>query len=182
MIPILILAWRTMPSPQDYLIAEGSNDPLLTVSGVVQSDAKYYYSLDGVKWVDLQAINGETASRAGTIVSILVGDPTKVYEVSEVDPDQPPKAVEEEGAGGEDEGPKMLVFQIPELAVLRSRLDNINATCGVIPVVRGTQRRACVGVPSIYKTLQHVCTISFSMLRKPYKDQFFSLTSSGLRQ
>jgi radial spoke head protein 9 len=119
------------------LIAEGSNDPLLTVSGSVQSDAKYYYSLDGVKWVDLQAVNGETASRAGTIAAILVGDPTKAYEVSEVDPNQPPKPVGEEegGGGGEDEGPKMLVFQIPELAVLRHRLDTINSTCGVIPVV-----------------------------------------------
>jgi len=126
----------TTQNGKDYLIAEGSNDPLLTVSGSVQSDAKYYYSLDGVKWVDLQAVDGETASRAGTIAAILVGDPTKAYEVSEVDPNQPPKPVGEEegGGGGEDEGPKMLVFQIPELAVLRHRLDTINSTCGVIPV------------------------------------------------
>ena len=39
---------------QDYLIAEGANDPLLAVSGEVQADAKYYYSQDGVKWTDLQ--------------------------------------------------------------------------------------------------------------------------------
>lgn len=46
---------------QDYLVAEGSNEPLLTVAGDVQFDAKYFYSLDGVKWTDLQVMAELTA-------------------------------------------------------------------------------------------------------------------------
>ena len=71
-------------------------------------EAKLYYSLDGVKWVDLQAIDDETAKHAATVQSILVGDPAKAYEVSEKDPVQPPPPAE----GEEAEGPRMLLFQV----------------------------------------------------------------------
>lgn len=109
----------------------------------MQFDTKYYYSLDGVKWVDLQAIDSDTAQRAGTITSILVGDPAKSYEVTEDDPNAPPAPAEGEGEG---EGPKKLVLQVPEVAVLRSRIDAINASCGVIPVVsRAWARKAGIG-------------------------------------
>ena len=96
------------PHAQDYLIAEGSNDPLLSVSGDVHPESKLYYSLDGVKWVDLQAIDDETAKHAATVQAILVGDPAKAYEVSEKDPVQPPPPAE----GEEAEGPRMLLFQV----------------------------------------------------------------------
>mmetsp|Transcript_3866 Transcript_3866/g.8287 ORF Transcript_3866/g.8287 Transcript_3866/m.8287 type:complete len:276 (+) Transcript_3866:155-982(+) len=118
---------------KDYLIAEGYNDPLLKNQSVV-FEAKYFYSQDGVKWVDLQAVDAETAVRAGTIRSILSGDATKLFEVQEDDPNAPPPPAEgEEEAAGEEEGPKKLVFQIPELAILRVMIDSINATCGVVP-------------------------------------------------
>ncbi|GAX85017.1 hypothetical protein CEUSTIGMA_g12438.t1 [Chlamydomonas eustigma] len=124
----------TTQNGKDYLLAEGSNEPLLTVDGHVQFDAKYYFSLDGVKWVDLQAIDQSTSQRAAQVKSTLIGDPAKAYEVVEDDPNAPPAPTEP--AEGEEaaEGPKKLVFQIPELAVLRYRLDSINTTCGVIPV------------------------------------------------
>lgn len=121
----------TTQNGKDYLIAEGYNEPLLGLGGEVQFDTKYYYSLDGVKWVDLQAIDSETALRASTVSTILVGDPAKSYEVQEDDPDAPPPPAEGETEG---EGVKKLVFQVPELAVLRNRIDSINASCGLIPV------------------------------------------------
>ena len=79
-----------------------------------------------------QAINDETAKRAATIVSVLTGNNTHAFTVTELDPVQPPPPAE----GEPDEGPKMLEIAVPELAVLRVRLDSVNATCGVIPVVR----------------------------------------------
>lgn len=122
---------------RDYLIAEGYNDPLVQNGGVLFS-AKYYYSQDAVKWVDLQAVDESTAVRAAQIRSMLSGDASKVYEITEDDPNQPPPQLGEDGQplppAEDDEGPKKLVFQIPELAVLRLMIDNINAACGVVPV------------------------------------------------
>eukprot|EP00967_Tisochrysis_lutea_P153275 scaffold302131_cov18-Tisochrysis_lutea.AAC.1 len=61
---------------QDYLVAEGYNNPIYS-NGNVIFDAKYYYSQDGVRWVDLVAVDDETKSKAGKIQSILSGDPAK---------------------------------------------------------------------------------------------------------
>eukprot|EP00798_Chlamydomonas_sp_ICE-L_P025360 gene25360-11022_t len=124
----------TTQNGKDYLIAEGHNDALLHGSKV-QFDAKYFYSQDGVKWVDLQAVDAETSKRASTIRTLLMGDPSKVHEIQEDDPNAPRPAVGEDGEPiPDEEGPKKLAFQIPELAVLRTKIDSINATCGVIPV------------------------------------------------
>lgn len=119
---------------KDYLIAEGFNDPVLELKAV-NFQAKYYYSQDGVKWNDLQAISLETDSRAARINGVLSGDPTKPYDVEEADPNAVPPPPPEEGAeGGEPpEEPKPLVFRILELEVLRCRIDAINAATGVIP-------------------------------------------------
>ena len=109
--------------PQDYLIAEGGNEPQLTLHGQVHTDRKYFYSQDGAKWVDLQAIDAATTDRAATITTILIGDLAKQYEVADSNAPAP--------AEGED-APKG--FVIPELAVLRQRVDAVNASCGVEPV------------------------------------------------
>lgn len=128
------------PFAQDYMVAEGYDDPLLGLGGAVQFDSKFYYSLDGVKWVDLQAVDEETAARAATVLSILIGDPAKAYEMMEDDPNAPaapaPGEEGEPAPEGEEGGPKKLTFQIAELAVLRQRIDSINTACGVVPVVR----------------------------------------------
>jgi hypothetical protein len=73
-----VLAW------QDYLVAEGYNDPIYK-AGSVTFEAKYYYSQDGVKWVDLVAVNSETASKADKIRSILSGDPSKVRQARTIE-------------------------------------------------------------------------------------------------
>ncbi len=114
------------------MIAEGYNEPLVGLGGEVQFDSKYYYSQDAVKWVDLQAIDNDTTARAARVTSMLLGDPAKNYEVLE-DDDTSTQPAEGEETGGK----KQLAFQVPELAVLRTRVDDINASCGVIPVVRG---------------------------------------------
>jgi len=62
---------------QDYLIAEGYNSPVYS-NGSIIFDAKYYYSQDGVRWVDLVAVDDETKSKAAKIKATLSGDPAKV--------------------------------------------------------------------------------------------------------
>lgn len=123
----------TAQNGKDYLVAEGYNEPLVQ-GGRVLFDAKYFYSQDGVKWVDLQAVDQQTAERASQIRSMLSGDPSKVYEISEDDPSQPDAPLGEDGQPmPEQAGAKKLVFQVPELAVLRLMIDCINAECGVTP-------------------------------------------------
>lgn len=41
-------------------------------------DAKYYYSQDGVKWLDLVAIDGATHEKADKFKGMLSGDAGKV--------------------------------------------------------------------------------------------------------
>lgn len=130
---------------RDYLIAEGGNEPLINLTGAVQSDKKYFYSQDGVKWVDLQAIDSTTADRAAKVTSILTGDVAKQYIIFEEDPNAPAAPPAGEEGGGEEEGaPKGKEYQLPELAVLRTRIDAINAACGVQPlgasIVNGSNR------------------------------------------
>ena len=48
-----------------------------------------------------------------------------------------------------------VVLQVPELAVLRLRVDGINATCGVIPTVRHRQKAA--GGPNAWPHCRCVC-------------------------
>jgi hypothetical protein len=78
------------------------------------------------------------ATQTHQIRSMLSGDASKVYEITEDDPNQPPPVIGEDGeVVPDEEGPKKLVFQIPELAVLRLMIDSINSACGVVPVVSG---------------------------------------------
>lgn len=115
---------------KDYLIAEGYNEALYK-NGKIVFEAKYYYSQDAVKWVDLVAINSETSSKADKFKTQLSGDPAKIFELEEKDPNAPPPAEGEEADG---DGPKGIIIQVPELALLRHRIDCINNSTGVVPV------------------------------------------------
>ena len=42
---------------------------------------KYSFSQDGVKWIDLEALSEETASKAADICGMLSGEPAKAYTV-----------------------------------------------------------------------------------------------------
>lgn len=124
----------TTQNGRDYLVAEGHNDALLH-EGSVLFDARYFYSQDGVKWDDFPSVPADIASRAGKIKSMLTGDIAKVYEIIEDDPNQPEPVIGEDGQPVVDEeGPKKLTFNVPELAVLKDMVDNVNAACGVVPV------------------------------------------------
>ncbi|KXZ53946.1 hypothetical protein GPECTOR_6g864 [Gonium pectorale] len=111
---------------KDYLIAEGFNTAT-SKAGVVTYETKYFYSQDGARWSDLQPVDGETAVRAARIKGQLSGDAAKNYELEEKDPNAP------EPSPDADEEVKPLVFQIPELSVLRYRVDSITAATSIIP-------------------------------------------------
>mmetsp|Transcript_22372 Transcript_22372/g.66658 ORF Transcript_22372/g.66658 Transcript_22372/m.66658 type:complete len:280 (-) Transcript_22372:174-1013(-) len=123
---------------KDYMICEGYNDLLLGLGGEITVDSKFYYSIDGVKWMDLPAIDGATASRAANINALLAGDAAKAYHVEEDGPIQTASGEDTKDPAAEPgEGERVetkLTFSIPELAVLRQRVDAINTACGVIPV------------------------------------------------
>eukprot|EP00983_Pelagomonas_calceolata_P051602 1142480-Pelagomonas_calceolata.AAC.1 len=56
---------------------------------------------------------------------------TQVYDIEEKDPNPPPPPEEGEEAG---EAPPPVIVQVPELAVLKHRIDMINDSTGVMPV------------------------------------------------
>ncbi|KAG2440765.1 hypothetical protein HXX76_003621 [Chlamydomonas incerta] len=111
---------------KDYLVAEGYN-VASSKEGAAVYETKYFYSQDGARWSDLQPVDSETATRCARIKGMLSGDPAKNYELEEKDPNAPEPSPEAE------EEVKPLVFQIPELAVLRCRVDAIAAATSVIP-------------------------------------------------
>ena len=43
--------------------------------------SKYSFSQDGVKWIDLEALSEEVASKAADIGGMLSGEPAKAYTV-----------------------------------------------------------------------------------------------------
>ena len=71
---------------QDYLIAQGTGQyhPGL----LHRKTLKYCFSQDGVKWIDLETISDEIASKAATVTGMLSGEPAKAYTIKE--PGVPP--------------------------------------------------------------------------------------------
>lgn len=51
---------------------------------------KYSFSQDGVKWVDLEALSEDVASKAPSVTGMLSGEPAKTYTIQE--PGAPPPA------------------------------------------------------------------------------------------
>ena len=71
---------------QDYLIAQGTGQyhPGL----LHRKTLKYCFSQDGAKWIDLETISPEVASKAATVTGMLSGEPAKAYKIQE--PGAPP--------------------------------------------------------------------------------------------
>lgn len=80
---------------QDYLIAQGMGK--LMPGQLLRTALKYSFSQDGVKWVDLEALSDEVASKAAGITGMLSGEPAKAYTVQV--PGAAPVAEEEVTAG-----------------------------------------------------------------------------------
>ena len=64
---------------QDYLIAQGMGK--LMPGQLPRTALKYSFSQDGVKWVDLEALSDEVATKAADITGMLSGEPAKTYTV-----------------------------------------------------------------------------------------------------
>lgn len=114
--------------PQDYLIAEGYNSGYVR-DGKTTFETRYFYSQDGVKWVDLPPVDGPTTERAKKIRTLLTGDTANQTTIEEADPnaaDLPPAAEGEEGAG-------KLTFVITELQRLRVMVNSIAKATSVLP-------------------------------------------------
>ncbi|KAG2496768.1 hypothetical protein HYH03_005176 [Edaphochlamys debaryana] len=124
----LILWGRiTTLNGKDYLIAEGYNNAVSS-GGQAVFETKYFYSQDGARWSDLQPVDAATADRCAKVGGSLSGDPAKNYELQEPNPAAPAAA-----DGAEAEEPAPLIFQIPELAVLRYRVDSVVKATSIIP-------------------------------------------------
>jgi len=114
---------------KDYLIFEGTN------GGYVKGqktffDSKWFYSQDGVKLLDLPAVDGVIAAKARALRSPLTGDAAQEYTIEEPDPaaaDAPPPAE------GEEAEPKKLVFKFKEEARLRAAVEAIAAATSILP-------------------------------------------------
>jgi hypothetical protein len=102
-------------------MAEGSNHAQV-IDKHVHLEAKYYCSQDGIKWVDLPAVDNDVIKFAATCKSQLSGDPSKIY---------PESSGEEEA----DDASKQSAVVITELQRLRAMINAINADTGVVPVV-----------------------------------------------
>lgn len=77
-----------MLNTQDYLIAQGAGK--LSPGQLPRTALKYSVSQDGVKWIDLEALSDDVASKAATITGMLSGEPAKSYTIQE--PGAPPAA------------------------------------------------------------------------------------------
>ncbi|KAL3139511.1 Radial spoke head protein 9 [Trebouxia sp. C0009 RCD-2024] len=114
----------TARNGKDYLIAQGMGK--LMPGQLLRTALKYSFSQDGVKWVDLEALSDEVASKAAGITGMLSGEPAKAYTVQV--PGAAPVAEEEEAAEGAPAG-----SQVSELQRLRSIVDVISADTSVVP-------------------------------------------------
>jgi hypothetical protein len=74
---------------KDYLVA--TSCPSRRAEGdSINADVQYYFSQDGLKWVDLPSASTEQADVSAQMRDILTGDPQKKHF-------WPPKKAEEEG-------------------------------------------------------------------------------------
>ena len=126
-------------SGADYYIARAYNGTK-RLEGVIvpNSGNKFYYSRDGVNWLDLEPITAETTERSLKINAALTGDPAHVFEVAQSVPE--PKS-EPERADGEDapeetkeeEAEPLPPWEITEAQYMMTRINAINSACALAP-------------------------------------------------
>lgn len=126
---------------KDYLLAIGLVDQPYVFDGKVHMQYKYFYSQNGVHWLDLGPLDEVTYGRAGTINGFLTGEPGHKYVVEEPAPEpekkegeEPPAETEPEGEEGEENtGPEPLKFDVTEVQRLRFMMENIQSGTGLVP-------------------------------------------------
>ena len=124
----------------DYYIARAYNGTK-RVEGqvVVNPGSKFYYSRDGMNWLDIEPISDETRSRAAMVDEWFTGDPSHVFNVPQPVPE--PEAKEETGEDGdqneeeanEEEQVPLKSWEIKESDVMQCRIDAINAATALAP-------------------------------------------------
>ena len=78
-------------SGADYYIARAYNGTKKLEGKIVPNPGhKFYYSRDGVNWLDLEPVTVETTERAEKIQTMLTGDPAHEYTVTEQPPTPAP--------------------------------------------------------------------------------------------
>ncbi len=123
---------------KDYLVAEGKGKAYF-YEKKVETEIKFYYSQDCVKWLDLEPVDETSSKRCLTISSALSGDPSAVVTVTEPAPKEPesPGALEAEpeaeAAEEEEEEEKVVEFEFTELQRLQAMVASIKATTAVKP-------------------------------------------------
>mmetsp|Transcript_13836 Transcript_13836/g.34795 ORF Transcript_13836/g.34795 Transcript_13836/m.34795 type:complete len:272 (+) Transcript_13836:113-928(+) len=119
----------TSRNGKDYLVAAATNSAIM-VNGKPKYESKYYYTQDGIRWVDLETeVSPEDVERCRKLVSPLSGDPSQVYTVEE--PAPAPPAPEEGSEPAEPPAP--LVFELGELQRIKVMINDISEATSVMP-------------------------------------------------
>mmetsp|Transcript_5921 Transcript_5921/g.7993 ORF Transcript_5921/g.7993 Transcript_5921/m.7993 type:complete len:293 (-) Transcript_5921:130-1008(-) len=139
---------------KDYLLAKGVTELPYLFEGNVHCDEKYYYSQNGVIWLDLGPLDQITYGRAAQIGGMLTGEAGHKYIVLEPAPIPPePEVVEGADANAEGEGvegeateakedgeedeevktPEPLKHEITEAQRLRFCMENICLGTNLVP-------------------------------------------------
>jgi len=125
---------------KDYYIAQAFNGA--TVVGdkyVPAATNNYYYSQDGVNWLDLEAASEAQMEKAGKLDVWLAGDPANTFTVYEPQPLPEPEPMPEVPEGEEPPAPEPveplpdLEFPVSELEYLYVIIRAIDTTCFAFP-------------------------------------------------
>jgi radial spoke head protein 9 len=123
-------------SGADYYIARAYNGTKKLEGKIVPNPGnKFYYSRDGVNWLDLEPVTVETTERAEKIRAMLTGDPAHVFEVAQPvpEPEPAPEPAEGEEAPEVEEPEPLPPWEITEAQYMMTRINAINAATALAP-------------------------------------------------
>ena len=123
-------------SGADYYVARAHNGAKDLDGAIVPNPGnKFYYSRDGVNWLDLEPVSSETTARALKITCWLTGDPAHVFHVAQPVPELEPKPepVEGEEPTPDEEAEPLPPWEITEAEYMMCRINAIHGSCDLAP-------------------------------------------------
>ena len=123
-------------SGANYYIARAYNGTKRLDGKIVPNPGnKFYYSRDGVNWLDLEPVTVETTERAEKISAMLTGDPAHVFEVAQPVPvtEPAPEPAEGEEAPEVEEPEPLPPWEITEAQYMMTRINAVNAATALAP-------------------------------------------------